>query len=35
VVARAAKLDRRQTILAVGINVALGLLLVVLKSILH
>ena len=35
VVARAAKLDRRQTILAVGINVALGLLLVVLKTILH
>lgn len=35
VVARAAKLTRRQTIIAVGINLALGLLLVVLKSILH
>jgi hypothetical protein len=35
VIARAAKLSRRQTVIAVGINVALGLLLVVLKSILH
>jgi hypothetical protein len=35
VISRAAKLTRRQTTLAVGINVALGLLLVILKTILH
>ena len=35
VVARAAQLSRRHTALAVGINVSLGLLLVVLKVILH
>ncbi|MGI9186679.1 MAG: hypothetical protein ACR2J9_04025 [Gaiellales bacterium] len=35
VIARAAGLSRRQTAVDVGINVALGLLLVVLKSILH
>ena len=35
VVARAARLSRRHTTLAVGINVALGLLLIVLKVILH
>ena len=35
VVARAARLDRRQTTLAVGINAGLGLLLVLLKVLLH
>jgi hypothetical protein len=35
VVSRAAKLTRRQTTIAVGINVCLGLLLVLLKVILH
>jgi hypothetical protein len=35
VVARAAKLSRRASILAVGVNVGLGLLLVLLKAILH
>ena len=35
VVARAAQLDRRHTTLGVGINVALGLLLVLLKVLLH
>ena len=35
VVARAARLTRRQTALAVGVNVALGLMLVALKAIIH
>lgn len=35
VISRAARLSRRQTLIAVGINVALGLLLVVLKTLLH
>lgn len=35
VVARAAELSRRASILAVGVNVGLGLLLVTLKAILH
>jgi hypothetical protein len=35
VVARAARLSRRQTALAVGVNLGLGLALVTLKSLLH
>lgn len=35
VIARAARLSRRHTVIAVGINVCLGLLLVVLKVLLH
>ncbi len=35
VVSRAAELNRRQTVLAVGINAGLGVLMIVLKAILH